>query len=377
MDPLWPLLIFVGWFVLCGAVGKYAENKGRNGIGIFFLSLFLSPLVGFVVALAMSPDEKRVATAQGKKRCPECAEFVQPEAKICRFCQHKFTEAEQLAAAGTSAGPPCPKCGSISTFSYMEKVKASRWWKQARAPFLRCRKCGKSWQPENSTPSESLGDGPLLAVLMLGLVLGLGILSVLIPKHPSGNVGSPTSVSTVPTPSAKPSETNWRIDESTNSMDGIKTTVLMNGHGNPSIFIRFKGRQLEAYVTTPEMVGYDDTSVRVRFDDGKPVAQSWSRSEDYHALFSPNPRWLVTKLQASKKFYIEYHPYEKVPETLSFDVTGLVVPKALLDTYDKQHQQERAAWRKKFDACMEMERHTTASVETEAEMEDYCRATTH
>ncbi len=115
MDILLPILIFMGWFVLCGAVGKYAENKGRNGIGIFFLSFFLSPLVGFVVALAMSPNEKKVAAAQGKKRCPECAEFVQPDAKTCRFCQHKFTEAEQLAAAGMSAGPPCPKCASIST----------------------------------------------------------------------------------------------------------------------------------------------------------------------------------------------------------------------------------------------------------------------
>jgi hypothetical protein len=114
MDVLSPILIFIGWFVLCGAVGKYAENKGRNGIGIFFLSFFLSPLVGFVVALAMSPNEKNVAAAQGKKRCPECAEFVQPDAKICRFCQHKFTEAEQLAATRISTGPPCPICGKAT-----------------------------------------------------------------------------------------------------------------------------------------------------------------------------------------------------------------------------------------------------------------------
>lgn len=114
MDVLWPILIFIGWFVLCGAVGKYAENKGRNGIGIFFLSFFLSPLVGFAVALAMSPNEKNVAAAQGKKRCPECAEFVHPDAKICRFCQHKFTEAEQLAATRISTAPPCPICGKAT-----------------------------------------------------------------------------------------------------------------------------------------------------------------------------------------------------------------------------------------------------------------------
>jgi hypothetical protein len=144
MDILWPILIFIGWFVLCGAVGKYAENKGRNGIGVFFLSFFLSPLVGFVVALAMSPNEKKVAAAQGKKRCPECAEFVQPEAKICRFCQHKFTQAEELA--GNPAGPPCPKCGSVNTFSRNDHAESNRWGKVAPLFRLHCRKCGEVWQ---------------------------------------------------------------------------------------------------------------------------------------------------------------------------------------------------------------------------------------
>jgi hypothetical protein len=85
----------------------------------------------------------------------------------------------------------------------------------------------------------------------------------------------------------------------------------------------------------------------------------------------------VAKLQTSKKFYIEYHPFEKVPETLYFDVAGLVVPKGLLDAYDKQRQQERAAWQKKFDGCMETRRQSSlASIETEAEMKDNCKALT-
>ena len=86
------LLGIVGWFVLAWAVGHYAESKGRDGKGVLLLSLFLSPVLGFIVAAAMRPDEKKVAVAQGKKQCPQCAEFVQPAAKICRFCQHKFTE---------------------------------------------------------------------------------------------------------------------------------------------------------------------------------------------------------------------------------------------------------------------------------------------
>jgi transposase-like protein len=332
MDVLWPILIFIGWFVLCGAVGKYAENKGRNGIGIFFLSFFLSPLVGFVVALAMSPNEKKVAAAQGKKRCPQCAEYIQPDAKICRFCQYKFpelTEVEQLKAAGIAAGTACPKCGSVNTFSRHDPAGASRWWKVAEVLRFHCRKCGEAWQGEKSAPIETTNVGLLITLVFLLLIVPLTVLGVLHTRHAQNQeTASPSaprqsSLSTPP----QPPQNNWRIQESTGSIDGVKTTVISNGYGDQEIIIRFRGKNLEAYVTTPEIVDDEEAPVRVRFDDGKPIGQVWTRSTDYRAVFSPNPRWLVAKLQTSKKFYIEYHPYEKAPETLSFDVAGLVVPK--------------------------------------------------
>ena len=160
------------YLVLCFVIGIYAGSKGRSGVGIFLLSFFLSPLVGLVVALAMRPNDKKAATTQGKKQCPECAEYIQPEARTCRFCQHKYTEAEQLAAVGMSAGPPCPKCGSVSTFSCTEttKAKASHWWKVVRVSFLRCRKCNERWQSKNPTSSENLRGGTL-GILFLGLCI--------------------------------------------------------------------------------------------------------------------------------------------------------------------------------------------------------------
>lgn len=179
--------IVICWLVLCAAVGFYAAGKGRSGVGIFFLSLFLSPLVGLVVALAMRPDEKKVAAAQGMKRCPECAEFVQPEAKICRFCQHKFTEEEQvaaeaaqLAAANIPPVPPCPKCGSVSTFVSWEKTRASRWWKEAQTRFLRCRKCKEKWQQGDSEPAEKIADWvTLTALFAAGILITLVLLLII------------------------------------------------------------------------------------------------------------------------------------------------------------------------------------------------------
>jgi transposase-like protein len=328
MEEIMGVLVFIIiWLALCIAVGFYAEGKGRSGVGIFFLSLLLSPLVGLVAALAMHPDEKRVAAARGKKRCSECAEFVQPEAKICRFCQHKFTEAEDLAAAGIPAGPPCPKCGSVNTFSHTKRAAASHWWKKAEVASLRCRKCNEEWQTGNGAPVESISRENITVAVALIAVFAMVAWAGYLTRHLPKNATSPAGVSTAPAPapSAKPPESNWHTMQSTDSIDGVRTTLITNGHGEQQIIIRFRGKTLEAYVTTPEVVDDEDAPVRVRFDGGKPISQVWSRSKDYRAVFSPNPRWLVAKLQTSRKFYIEYHPYEKVPETLSFDVAGLVV----------------------------------------------------
>jgi uncharacterized membrane protein YiaA len=81
---------FFVWIVFAVLVGVYAANKGRSGPGFFFLSLILSPLIGFIIAAVVSPDRVHTAEKAGLRRCPQCAEFIQPEAVICRFCGYKF-----------------------------------------------------------------------------------------------------------------------------------------------------------------------------------------------------------------------------------------------------------------------------------------------
>jgi hypothetical protein len=39
------------WIPLCFLVGRVGSQKGRSGVGFFFLSFFLSPLIGFLVAI--------------------------------------------------------------------------------------------------------------------------------------------------------------------------------------------------------------------------------------------------------------------------------------------------------------------------------------
>jgi len=90
--------LIIIWLILCICVGVYANGKGRSGIGFFFLSFFLSPLIGLIIALVSYPneekiEEKTISTGE-RKKCPFCAELVKTEAKVCKHCQRDLPEIE-------------------------------------------------------------------------------------------------------------------------------------------------------------------------------------------------------------------------------------------------------------------------------------------
>jgi len=86
------MAIFLFWVICAVLVGKYASIKGRSGASFFFISLFASPLVGFLIALVSAPDREKAARRVRLRKCPECAEYVRQEAKVCRFCGHSFSD---------------------------------------------------------------------------------------------------------------------------------------------------------------------------------------------------------------------------------------------------------------------------------------------
>ena len=95
------MFIVIGWIVLAAIVGALAAGKGGSGWGLFFASLLLSPLIGFLIVLAMK-DRKAEAAADKRaamivaatrpavegdtKACPRCAETIKAAAVGCRFC---------------------------------------------------------------------------------------------------------------------------------------------------------------------------------------------------------------------------------------------------------------------------------------------------
>lgn len=92
--------VIILWLLLSAVIGAFAKSRGRSGIGFFFLSCLISPIIsGILVAIAPNLTQQRAVQQEiaVSKTCPQCAEMVKAAAKVCRFCHHEFTTPGDLA----------------------------------------------------------------------------------------------------------------------------------------------------------------------------------------------------------------------------------------------------------------------------------------
>jgi hypothetical protein len=107
----------------CGVIGAaIAQGKGADSAAGFFLGLLLGPIGILISCFLGDPASKAVRDAElgAKKRCPECAEYVFREAKICRYCRHEFQVARPPPAA--PAAPVLSRADSSEDPSFGTKL---------------------------------------------------------------------------------------------------------------------------------------------------------------------------------------------------------------------------------------------------------------
>lgn len=100
------MTFFIFWIFLSILVGVFASSKKRSGIGWFFLSLIISPLITFIILLVIGFSPSTL------KKCPKCAEEIKAEAVVCRFCGADVSQVvpEGKQYPGHMEGCRCKKC---------------------------------------------------------------------------------------------------------------------------------------------------------------------------------------------------------------------------------------------------------------------------
>lgn len=88
------MAIILFWLFFSFCVGAFAQHRGRSGGGYGLLALLISPLIAFIVVLALGPNregiESDAISSGAMRKCPHCAELVKAEANLCRYCHSEL-----------------------------------------------------------------------------------------------------------------------------------------------------------------------------------------------------------------------------------------------------------------------------------------------
>jgi hypothetical protein len=130
----------------------------------------------------------------------------------------------------------------------------------------------------------------------------------------------------------------WEVSVDTNAIDGSTKSLLRLSSTKPvvsrfgqaeraTLILRCDAGKFQAYIVTPSQLesnyATDAVAVRVRFDEAPPEAVEWTESTGGSAMFAPQPKALVKRLLTTRRFLVEYPPFQQTPTTVEFAPAGL------------------------------------------------------
>jgi len=82
-----PIFVLFVFYFIAKVIANMSENRQISRQAAFWISFLLGPIIGLIVVL-VSPLKKETHLT---KVCPECAEEVKLQAKLCKHCGHRWS----------------------------------------------------------------------------------------------------------------------------------------------------------------------------------------------------------------------------------------------------------------------------------------------
>lgn len=99
---------FLFWVLFAAVVAIVASSRGRSGFGWFLLAVIISPLLA-IILVALLPSMKTAAAGEHETptpdthvKCPDCAELVRKEARVCKHCGCRLVPQVEAKPAASS-----------------------------------------------------------------------------------------------------------------------------------------------------------------------------------------------------------------------------------------------------------------------------------
>ena len=125
----------------------------------------------------------------------------------------------------------------------------------------------------------------------------------------------------------------WRIEIETSQIDDTETVIafieanekVRSAFNNytPTLIVRYKEGELDAYISTNDFLGLDEIAYTVRYGKQKAMDAYANISTDSKAFFIRNPKDFINKIAEVDKVLFRLTPYGENPITFTFDTAGI------------------------------------------------------